>query len=50
VAAYRRARSEGISEMLDRLHVSHLLTRGETTVVEDMIAMLRAREYRHARA
>ena len=26
VAAYRRARSEGISEMLDRLHVSHLLT------------------------
>ena len=50
VAAYRRARSEGITEMLDRLHVSHLLTRGETTVVDDMIAMLRAREYRHARA
>ncbi|MBB5831119.1 DUF58 domain-containing protein [Brachybacterium aquaticum] len=50
VAAYRAARSEGITEMLDRLHVSHLLTRGESTVVEDMIAMLRSREYRHARA
>lgn len=49
VEAYRRARREGITEMLDRLHVSHVLTRGESTVVEDMIAMLRAREYRHAR-
>ncbi|MFC7458328.1 DUF58 domain-containing protein [Brachybacterium sp. GCM10030267] len=50
VEAYRRARRDGITEMLDRLHVSHILTQGETTVVEDMIAMLRAREYRHARA
>ena len=50
VGAYRRAREEGISEMLDRLHISHLLTQGETTVVEDLIALLRAREYRHARA
>lgn len=50
VAAYRRARSEGISEMLDRLHVSHVLTQGETTVVDDIVAMLRAREYRHAGA
>ncbi|MDN5685517.1 MAG: DUF58 domain-containing protein [Brachybacterium sp.] len=49
-AAYRRARRDGITEMLDRLHVSHMVTSGETTVVEDMIAMLRAREYRHARA
>lgn len=48
VKAYRRARRDGISEMLDRLHVTHVLTRGESTVVEDMIAMLRAREYRHA--
>lgn len=48
VESYRRARRDGISEMLDRLHISHLLTQGETTVVEDMIAMLRAREYRHA--
>ncbi|MGY5764882.1 DUF58 domain-containing protein [Brachybacterium sp. DNPG3] len=50
VSAYRRARSEGISEMLDRLHITHVLTQGESTVVEDMIAMLRSREYRHARA
>ena len=50
VEAYRRARRDGISEMLDRLHITNLLTQGETTVVEDMIAMLRAREYRHARA
>ena len=35
--------------MLDRLHVTHMITEGETTVVEDMIAMLRSREYRHAR-
>lgn len=47
VAAYRRARGEGISEMLERLHISQVLTRGETTVVDDMIAMLRSREYRH---
>ncbi len=47
VAAYRRARREGISEMLDRLHITHVLTRGESTVVDDMVAMLRAREYRH---
>ncbi|APX32268.1 hypothetical protein BH708_05510 [Brachybacterium sp. P6-10-X1] len=50
VAAYQRARRDGITEMLDRLHVSHMITSGETTVVEDMIAMLRSREYRHARA
>ena len=50
VAAYREARRDGISEMLDRLHISHLLTQGESTVVEDMIALLRSREYRHARA
>lgn len=48
VAAYRRARRDGISEMLDRLHVSHVLTQGESTVVDDMVTMLRAREYRHA--
>lgn len=50
VAAYQRARRDGITEMLDRLHVSHMITSGETTVVEDMIALLRSREYRHARA
>ena len=50
VAAYRQARQEGISEMLDRLHISHLLTQGETTVVDDLIALLRSREYRDARA
>ncbi|MEE1617105.1 DUF58 domain-containing protein [Brachybacterium sp. J144] len=49
VAAYRRARSEGITEMLDRLHITHVLAQGETTVVDDMVAMLRSREYRHAR-
>ncbi|MGP9539402.1 DUF58 domain-containing protein [Brachybacterium sp. AOP43-C2-M15] len=48
VESYRRARREGIAEMLDRLHISHMLTQGETTVVDDMIALLRAREYRHA--
>lgn len=50
VENYRRARREGITEMLDRLHVTHVLTAGESTVVEDMIAMLRSREYRHGRA
>ncbi|MFC0673397.1 DUF58 domain-containing protein [Brachybacterium hainanense] len=50
VEAFRRTRREEISRMLDRLHVTHVLTAGETTVVPDMIAMLRAREYRHARA
>lgn len=48
VEAYRRARRDGIAEMLDRLHISHVLTQGETTVIDDMIGMLRAREYRHA--
>ncbi len=48
VEAYRRARRDGISEMLDRLHITHVLTQGETTVIDDMIGMLRAREYRHA--
>lgn len=50
VENYRRAREEGITEMLDRLHLTHVITEGESTVVEDMIAMLRSREYRHARA
>jgi len=50
VAAYRRARREGIEEMLDRLHISHMLTQGESTVVDDMIALLRSREYRRARS
>ena len=36
--------------MLDRLHVTHMLTAGETTVVDDMVTMLRSREFRHARA
>src|SRR5699024_12281868 len=47
VEASRRARRDGISEMMDRLHISHLPTQGETTAVDDMIAMLRAREDRH---
>lgn len=50
VEAYRQARRQGISEMLDRLHVTHMLTAGETTVIDDMVTMLRSREYRHARA
>jgi len=50
VEAFRRARRDEVSAMLDRLHITHVLTAGDTTVVEDMIAMLRAREYRHARA
>ncbi|MDN6302410.1 MAG: DUF58 domain-containing protein, partial [Brachybacterium sp.] len=50
VEAYRGARREGITEMLDRLHITHMLTQGETTVVEDMIALLRSREYRNARS
>ena len=50
VAAYRQARRDGIDEMLDRLHISHMLTQGESTVVDDMIALLRSREYRHARS
>ena len=47
VEAYRRARRDGISQMLDRLHLTHVLTQGESTVVEDMVQMLREREYRH---
>ncbi|PWH05406.1 DUF58 domain-containing protein [Brachybacterium endophyticum] len=50
VENYRRARREATGEMLDGLHVTHLLTGGEDAVVADMIAMLRAREYRHAHA
>lgn len=50
VEAYRRAREQGISEMLDRLHLTHLVTQGESTVVDDMVTMLRSREFRHARA
>lgn len=45
---YRRARRDGIGDMLDRLHISHVLTAGESTVTDDMVAMLRAREFRHA--
>jgi len=48
VEAYRAARRDGIAEMLDRLHITHMLTQGETTVVDDMIALLRSREYRNA--
>src|SRR5699024_7149572 len=47
VEAYRRARRDGCSEMMDGLDIRHLLSKGESTVVDDMIAMLRAREYRH---
>ncbi|MFE5775471.1 MULTISPECIES: DUF58 domain-containing protein [Brachybacterium] len=50
VENYRRARREATTEMLDSLHITHLLTAGDSTVVDDMIAMLREREYRHARA
>lgn len=50
VEAYRQVRRDGITQMLDRLHITHVLTQGESTVVEDMITMLRTREYRHARA
>lgn len=48
VQAYRNARREAVSGMLDHLHVSHLLTQGATTVVDDMISMLRRRENSHA--
>jgi uncharacterized protein (DUF58 family) len=50
VEDYRRARREATTEMLDRLHVTHLLSAGDGAIVEDMVAMLRAREYRHVRA
>lgn len=48
VRAYRDARREATDAMLDHLHITHLLTQGATTVVDDMIAMLRRREHRHA--
>ena len=48
VAAYRTARRDAVTAMLDHLHVSHLVTQGETTVVDDMVRMLRRRE--HSRA
>lgn len=47
VQAYRTARREAIDGMLEHLHVTHMLTRGATTIVDDMIQMLRRREYRH---
>lgn len=50
VQAYRQARRQGIDQMLDRLHLSHVLSTGETTVIDDMVTMLRSREFRHARA
>ena len=50
VQAYRQARRQGIDEMLDRLHLSHVLSTGETAVIDDMVTMLRSREFRHARA
>jgi uncharacterized protein (DUF58 family) len=50
VAQYARQRRDQISQMLDRLHITHVLTAGESTVVDDMVAMLREREYRHAHA
>lgn len=49
VTAYRTARREAVTDMLDGLHVTHVLTRGATTVVEDMISTLRRREHRRAR-
>lgn len=48
--AYRRARRESIEQMLTALGISHVLTRGDTTVVDDVVAMLRGREFRRARA
>lgn len=48
VRAYRDARRGATDAMLDHLHITHLLTQGATAVVDDMIAMLRRREYRHA--
>lgn len=50
VAAHRRARREETARMLDALHVTHVLTAGDSAVVADVIAMLRAKEHRHARA
>lgn len=47
VDAYRAARREAVADMLDRLRIPHVLTQGETTVVEDMLTMLRRRESRH---
>ncbi|UYG15989.1 DUF58 domain-containing protein [Brachybacterium huguangmaarense] len=46
VQAYRTGRRDAISGMLDHLHVSHLVTQGETTVVDDMVTLLRRREFR----
>ena len=44
VERFRQSRRETISGMLDSLHVSQLLTAGDSTVVDDMIALLRRRE------
>lgn len=49
VEAYRTARRDAVTQMLDGLHITHVLTQGATTVVDDMISTLRRREYRRAR-
>ena len=50
ISQFLSGRIEMSDEMLDRLHLSHVLSTGETTVIDDMVTMLRSREFRHARA
>lgn len=50
VEAYRRARRDSIDEMLTALGLSHVLTQGDSTVVDDVVSLLRGREFRRARA
>lgn len=49
VRAYRQQRRDAITGMLERLNVSSIVTEGASTVVDDMVSMLRRREHRRAR-
>lgn len=49
VDAFRTRRSEAISQMLDRVGADHVLTAGESTVVDDLVHLLQRRSPRGRR-
>lgn len=50
VHAFRLARSQAITAMLARHGMSSVTTAGDSTVVQDVVRMLRGREFRRARS
>lgn len=49
VDAYRQARSQAGTDVLDALRIPHVLTEGDTTIVDDIIDLLRRQEGVHGR-